>query len=167
VNLRNTQRIYSVTEPLYSGPLIQCFGPEGKKPVQFDTNTAEISEHGAKIVIELVKDHGVAPADVAVLSGDNTRLPNFKSRLTGYGMKTTDALTRGPESVVVDTIANFKGLESLVVILLADRMAANNQELSYVAVSRARTLLIVIGSVAGTMLGNALSASDTPIPDKN
>jgi ATP-dependent exoDNAse (exonuclease V) alpha subunit len=39
---------------------------------------------------------------------------------------------------------------------LADRLCANNGELSYVAVSRARALLVVVGPVTGTKLGEAL-----------
>ena len=60
-------------------------------------------------------------------------------------------------SVIVETAGRFKGLESPVVILLTDRMLSKSQELSYVAVSRARARLFVIGVTRGTTLGNALN----------
>ena len=59
-------------------------------------------------------------------------------------------------SAIVETIARFKGLEATAVVVLADRLCANNGELSYVAVSRARALLVVVGPVTGTKLGEAL-----------
>jgi len=65
-------------------------------------------------------------------------------------------MTRAPGSAIVETIARFKGLEATTVVVLADRLCANNGELSYVAVSRARALLVVVGPVTGTKLGEAL-----------
>jgi ATP-dependent exoDNAse (exonuclease V) alpha subunit len=60
------------------------------------------------------------------------------------------------DSVIVETVGRFKGLESSVIVLLADRILSKNQELSYVAVSRARVRLFVFGITKGTVLGNAL-----------
>ena len=65
-------------------------------------------------------------------------------------------MRKNENSVIVETVGRFKGLESPVVILLTDRMLSKNQELSYVAVSRAQTRLFVLGVTKGTILGNAL-----------
>lgn len=156
LNLRNTKRIASVTELLYQGPLIQCAGPEGSVPLLFETSASMTPESVATTVLELIEGQSLAPADVAVLVPDAKATADINARLLSGRLKTTDAATRAPGAVVVDTIARFKGLEALAVVVLTDRLSANNLELSYVAVSRARALLVVIGPVSGTRLGKAL-----------
>ncbi|WP_316895842.1 AAA family ATPase [Ralstonia mannitolilytica] len=158
LNLRNTKRIASVTEPLYQGPLIQCAGPEGCLPLLIETTASQTLDSAIATIQELVLGQSLAPADVAVLVADASIGADIRARLLVSKLRTTDALTRAPNSIVVETIACFKGLESLAVVVLADRLSANNPELSYVAVSRARALLMVIGPVAGTLLGKALQA---------
>lgn len=156
LNLRNTKRIASVTESLYQGPLIQCVGPEGYSPLLLETTVLGAPEQVVATVQELVQGQSLAPADVAVLVPDARGAADIKARLLAAKLKTTDALTRAPGSIVVETIARFKGLESLAVVVLADRLSANSPELSYVAVSRARALLVVIGPFEETILGRAL-----------
>lgn len=163
LNLRNTKRIASVTEPLYQGPLIQCAGPEGRAPVVLQTKGAEASGAAISVVQELIRGQSLAPADIAVLTPNPAVMAETMAKLSSIGVKTTDAVTRAPSSVVVETIARFKGLEALAVIILADRLAANSQELSYVAVSRARALLIVVGPIEGTRLGQAIQEGGEPL----
>ena len=59
-------------------------------------------------------------------------------------------------AVIVDSLKRFKGLESLVVILVINRNMANEPELAYVAVSRAKTRLYILGNISGTALDNAV-----------
>jgi hypothetical protein len=80
----------------------------------------------------------------------------MRARVLAACLKATDAMILAPGAVVVETIAGFKGLECLAIVVLADRLCANNNELSYVAVSRARALLVVVGPASGTKLGQAL-----------
>ncbi len=47
--------------------------------------------------------------------------------------------------VIVDTVRRFKGLERSVIVLLATPDLADDAELTYVALSRLRTHLIVFG----------------------
>ena len=49
-------------------------------------------------------------------------------------------------TVVIDSIRRFKGLESPVVIVAATTDAVREQELPYVALSRARTHLVLVGA---------------------
>jgi hypothetical protein len=156
LNLRNTKRIAAVTEPLYRGPLIQCAGAEGGLPLVIESSAEEGINRVLTIVRELVSGQSLAPGDVAVLAPDAKAVEKIRSELSRMGLKATDALTRASGAVIVETVARFKGLESLAVVLFADRMCANNAELAYVGVSRARALLVVIGMLAHTKLGNAL-----------
>lgn len=156
LNLRNTKRIAAVTEPLYRGPLIQCAGAMGGLPLVVETSVAEGAERVLTTVHELVSGQSLAPGDVAVLASDDKAVETIRTGLSRIGHKATDALTRTPGAVIVETVARFKGLESLAVVLFADRTCANNPELAYVGVSRARALLIVIGMLTNTKLGSAL-----------
>ena len=54
---------------------------------------------------------------------------------------------RGPNTVLIDTIQRFKGLESPIVILwgLDTIDLSRNQELLYVGMSRAKSLLVIVG----------------------
>lgn len=157
LNLRNTKRIAAVTEPLYRGPLIECAGAEGGLPLVVETSAAEGGSRVLSIVRELISGQSLAPADVAVLAPDAKAVETIRFELSRIGLKATDALTRTPGAVIVETVARFKGLESLAVVLLVDRTCANNAELAYVGVSRARALLVVVGMLAQTKLGDALT----------
>lgn len=156
LNLRNTRRIAAVTEPLYRGPLIHCTGAEGRPAVLYECPIANAASNVAATVLELVQGQSLAPGDIAVLVPDVKAANDIKTRLFAAKLKSTDALAPASNAVVVETIARFKGLESAAIVVMADRVCANNSELSYVAVSRARALLVVVGPVAGTALGRAL-----------
>lgn len=54
---------------------------------------------------------------------------------------------RGSNTVLIDTIQRFKGLESPIVILwgLDTIDLSRNQELLYVSMSRAKSLLVIVG----------------------
>ncbi len=55
----------------------------------------------------------------------------------------SDFISKG---LIVETIEGFKGLECPAVLLLADSHLADQNGLAYVGLSRARSLLIVMGS---------------------
>ena len=66
---------------------------------------------------------------------------------------------RGKSTVLIDTIQRFKGLESPIVILwgLDTIDLSQRQELLYVGMSRAKSLLVIVGSAAtcGSFKGSA------------
>lgn len=158
LNLRNTRRIAAVTEELYRGPLIQCTGSEGRQPVLMETTLPDVPSRVVDTVVELIQGQGIAPGDIAVLTPDLGSASDIRTRLPQARLKFTDATTRAAGAVVVETIARFKGLEAMAVVIMADRLCASNSELSYVGVSRARALLVVIGPIASNLLGKALLA---------
>ena len=155
LNLRNTRRIAAVTEPLYRGPLIRCEGSEGAMPLLVEAQAGKVHAV-ARVIRGLVVDESMAPADVAVLVPDDGAAAEVRELLIAAGFKVCSAHERSSGCVVVETIARFKGLEALAVVLLADRITGNNPELCYVGVSRARALLVVVGPVGGTLLGRAM-----------
>ncbi len=156
LNLRNTKRIAAVTEPLYRGPLIMCSGPDGRPPVLLDTSSTDAPSRLLTTIDELIVGHSLHPEDIAVLVPDSKAAAAIKALFSSEKVKVTDALTMAPGAVVVETISGFKGLEALAIIVMADRVSAKNNELCYVAVSRARALLLVVGPTKGTLLEDAL-----------
>jgi hypothetical protein len=160
VNLRNTQRIARITDGLYRGPLIAPVGPQGQPTVIMNVSADHAADRAAQVVVQLIRDEKLQPGDIAVLAATTSLANSMKGRLLTGRLAVTDALTRATQAVVVDTIATFKGLEALAVVLLVDATTANNQELCYVGVSRARALLIVVGPITNTRLGAALAAAE-------
>jgi hypothetical protein len=157
INLRNTQKIASVTDHLYTGPLIQCFGPQGVPPEINECNIDQAKQWAVDLTYNLNTHDSVPYGMIAIL------VPNAEVReeviilLSKRKIPATDATRQIENSVIVETAGRFKGLESPIVLLLTDRMLSKNQELSYVAVSRARTRLFIFGVTVGTVLGNALN----------
>jgi len=156
LNLRNTKRIAAVTDPLYRGPLIICAGTEGRHPRLFNRSASEAQAAALALIRDLLENHSMVPGDVTLLVPDSKVATAMRSKLLTARLRATDAASAAHGAVIVETVAAFKGLESLAVVFLADRLCANNAELSYVAVSRARGLLLVVGPVTDTQLGRAL-----------
>ena len=75
------------------------------------------------------------PGDIAVLAPDRALLEAIADRI-GRIHQT---------GVTLETIRRFKGLERPVVIVAATRELADEPELAYVATSRARTHLVLVG----------------------
>ena len=73
------------------------------------------------------------------------------------GMLNTDASKRNIGFLTVETVPLFKGLESPIVIAICDSEFANSPEMSYVTISRARTLFFLLGSVEGSLFEDAIS----------
>ena len=156
LNVRNTKQIAVVTDGLYKGPLIHCGGSDGVSPMVVDLPYVKSINKCIEIVIELIEDKKILPSDIAVLTADPKAVVEISSKLLTARVKVKDAISRIGGAVTIETIARFKGLESKVIVLLLDRESANNSELSYVGVSRARAMLILIGPIAGTLISKAV-----------
>lgn len=160
LNLRNTRSIARVTECFYSGPRVETLGPEGAPPAEERLTLQDAHGRAVELVASLSRG-GVRADDVAVLvpgHGDVERVGQALDRAR-IGWRRADQNLAG--AVTVETIRRFKGLEAPVVILLVDRAACQG-ETAYVAVSRARSRLFVLGNVAGTPLGKAVAEASLP-----
>lgn len=140
-NLRNTKAIFSCFDPIIQTGCDPC-GPNGN-PVEF------IRVDGgsvAKIVekkVNILKSEKIAPSAITVLSGSGPTkyLPDL-CNTPGF---TTDVLE--DQKVLLSTIHSYKGLENDVVIVCGlEKLSKDKRdELVYVACSRAKHLLIVVG----------------------
>jgi hypothetical protein len=150
-NCRNTAPIHRAGYAYYAGEPVD--EPDLHGPAIEKVALDDVSEQAAaiaNIVRDLIKN-GVSTAEITVLLAKRPKDYLYKliqeHRLTqgacwsieGHGHR---------NSVLVDTVGRFKGLESSVVLLwIGDDFTDDTQrEAAYVGLTRAKSLLYVIGS---------------------
>jgi hypothetical protein len=132
-NLRNTKNIHSAASKFYRGRAISASGPEGANVTWKPCQESQIPQSVAHAAHHLVNHERVDPSDIVVLTASQPLLSAFVGR------------NNLPAGVEVELVRDFKGLERKVVILAATREIADEREMAYVALSRARVHLIVVG----------------------
>ena len=154
-NCRNTAPIHTAAYRHYKGIPVSPPDIEGDE-VQFDVSPgrdAQAKKINARIV-DLIARQSVDPGDITVLIADARRKAEYYSILRRLPLLKPAILLEegipGNDTVLVDTIQRFKGLESPVVVLwgLDTVDLAVNEELLYVGMSRAKSLLVVVGTAA-------------------
>lgn len=154
-NCRNTAPIHLAAYKHYKGVPVSPPDIEGDD-VQFDVSPGrdtQASKINARIV-DLIARQGVAAGDITVLIADALRKADYYATLRRLPLpKPATWLEEGIRSnntVLIDTLQRFKGLESPIVILwgLDTIDLARSEELLYVGVSRAKSLLVVAGTAA-------------------
>lgn len=159
VNCRNTAPIHRAAYKYYKGERIDPPDIEGDE-VDFET-APSLDGQAAKIharIVNLVSRHGVAPEDITVLVADAYRKADYYRNLKRLPLPRTatwlEEGLRRPGAVLVDTVQRFKGLESSVIVLWGvDAIdVRERQELLYVGMSRAKSVLILVGTHATTQL---------------
>ncbi len=146
-NLRNTKQIYDATTKFYDGTELISLGPSGSEVeyILASDVTAQRKEIG-RLLNTLIKSGGIQAADIAILSGRSTQLSLvYGSGRIGSYQLSNQRIAGMPR---FESIARFKGLESPIVILteLEDHVSGSRDETIYVALSRARSSLFVVGS---------------------
>lgn len=142
-NMRNTRPI---AERVAATILITCKdrGVTGPQPIWSATEGAP-RESDVIAAVEPLLDEGFTPADIVVLCEDAA----FANRLRERSIGPYSFGRWGSRGLPVESIARFKGLDtSAVVLVLAENKGPTNQAQAYVGMSRARSLLVVVGSEA-------------------
>jgi len=154
-NCRNTAPIHVAAYKHYKGVPVSPPDIEGDD-VQFDASPGRDAQ-AAKInarIVDLVARQGVVPGDITVLIADALRKADYYATLRRLPLPKPaiwlEEGIRGSNTILIDTIQRFKGLESPVVILwgLDTIDLARSEELLYVGMSRAKSLLVVVGTAA-------------------
>jgi superfamily I DNA/RNA helicase len=149
-NMRNTATIHTAVTAYYDGdPKPRSRGPEGRDVEVIVPGDKPLRALLRDVIHRLVAVEGLRPDQVVILT------PHAQAHSAiadgtdaGDGLRLTWSIEPGPKQVCVSSIHGFKGLESDVVVLAeTDRLAESDvgQRLSYVALSRAKHHLIVIG----------------------
>lgn len=150
-NCRNTAPIHLAAYKHYKGVPVSPPDIRGDD-VQFDplpSREAQATKINARIV-DLIARQGVAAGDITVLIADALRKAEYYAALKRLPLPKPaiwlEEGVRGSKTVLIDTIQRFKGLESPVVILwgLDAIDLARSEELIYVGMSRAKSLLVLV-----------------------
>lgn len=146
-NLRNSKHIFDVIKTRYQGTPLHPTGPEGP-PVEWSETTGIVTplDTVSMKMKEFIEKEKIPPKDIAILIA--TDAEQFKQELTERlpDIPFDNSHTEKTDCVVVDTIRRFKGLERPVVVVVATRQLTTDNKLQYIAFSRARTHLTIIGS---------------------
>jgi len=165
-NCRNTTAIHAAAYRFYRGARIEAPKIAG---ADVELLTAPDIDRQARaistVVTRLVAAEGVAPHEIGVLLCDGRNRSAFERALAATTIPKAARWGHlegyGPGSITVDSVAKFKGLERPIIILwgldACDPVA--DRETLYVGMSRAKSLLLLCGTVAAC--GRALSTAET------
>jgi hypothetical protein len=151
INCRNTRRIHDAAYLYYHGEAVAPPAIEGtpiKEIIGGDLHSQarQISE----LIRELHLREGVKFDDISVLIGNGyTKHQHYRELMAAAKSKfEIEKEARLDGKVTMDTVSRFKGLESDVVILwgIDDILVEDNKEILYVGLSRAKSLLYLVGS---------------------
>lgn len=151
-NCRNTRSIHRVLESyMVTEDEIICNGPEGRQ-----IEVVSLSRPGDAVTqlsrtLHNLTMGGVEVAEIVMLTPASEKRSQWKSGATvGAFTLSWDLETSAKNTLRVCSIHAFKGLESAVVILSELNMLPNDERrnpLLYVAISRARNHVIVLGDL--------------------
>jgi len=152
-NCRNTAPIHAAAYTRYQGMPVSPPDNEGDE-VQFDRAPTRATQAG-KIqmrIVNLIARQGVSPGDIAVLIVDALSKADYYATLRRLPLPNPatwrEEGIRNDRAVLMDTVSRFKGLEAPIVFLWGiDGISwERRDELLYVGMSRAKSLLVVVGT---------------------
>lgn len=143
-NLRNTRSIARTFAPLT--PILQAPRMQEGAPVRYVEASSETAVATADDVVETLMDEGWQPGQIALLT-TRSRHPVQKEQIELYGYEGYWDEFFAATDVFYGHVLNFKGLEREVVVLAVNGFGAAERarQLLYVGLSRARSLLVVVG----------------------
>lgn len=151
INCRNTAPIHVSAYKFYKGLPVSPPDNPGEE-VHFDVAEGR-KQQAVKInarIVDLIAMQGVSPGDITVLIADAFHKTEYYSILKQLPLPRPanwlEEGVRGDRMVLIDTIQRFKGLESPVVIIwgLDTLDLSKYNELLYVGMSRAKSLLVIV-----------------------
>jgi hypothetical protein len=144
-NFRNTRAINSAALRWYTGRMTRAIGPQGAAVEWVAVRRpGDVANEVWRRISDLIKIHSMEPDDIAVLGGGIIDgHPIVRSgQIAGHPVSRAGLATTG--AIVFDTVRRFKGLDRPAIILIdPDKM--NEPEMAYVALTRPRVHLSVIG----------------------
>ncbi|MCD6051704.1 MAG: hypothetical protein K0Q55_3113 [Verrucomicrobia bacterium] len=153
-NCRNTSAIHEAAYAFYRGEPIdapETRGIDVERVAHSDLSAQ--AEFIAQKLQRLIVDDQIAPSDLAVLVAKRPKAACYEALGRACAsMRPSPKLSIEHHGrvgyVLVDTVARFKGLEAQVVLLwLGDEVVTDGMwETMYVGATRAKTLLIIVGS---------------------
>lgn len=148
-NLRNTHPIAARVAAAVNNECRDT-GVAGPLPL-WQLSDGMPGEKDVLFAVERLLSEGFGPSNLVVLCGSASLAARLRERTVGgysFGQW-------GGRGLVVETVSRFKGLEAQAVILaLSPISEAEDRTVAYVGMSRARSVLVVIGCEADHVLLN-------------
>jgi hypothetical protein len=146
-NFRNTRQIFEETKRYYRGSFVKPVGPEGEPVEWHECAGVNLREMISQRIGVLLNTEKIEASDVAILvpTLNDLELLRHGGNLKIGRYQLSDAESRRRDSLVVDSIRRFKGLESPVVLLIVTGEIEKYQELLYTGISRAQVRLELFG----------------------
>jgi len=159
-NCRNSKPVHDLAYRYYEGEPAEASGIEGVDPVVVKSHSAESqAKQIARHVTRLIHDENVAPESIGVLVAGHPK-EHFYDLLRSERLPRPVRWSREEhfqnENVLMDTVKRFKGLERDVIFLWLDQSSVGEDALMYVGISRAKSVLYVVGD------GESLKSFELP-----
>jgi hypothetical protein len=139
-NMRNTLPIAKRVAAIVGGDA-QGRGIPGPAPI-WRSSEGVAKEKDVLNAVEYLLDEGFGPQSLVVLCGSARLAERLRERSIGpfsFGRW-------GSRGIPVETVSRFKGLESQAIVLVLDEpFVADGRTSAYVGMSRARSVLVVVG----------------------
>jgi superfamily I DNA and RNA helicase len=151
-NCRNSKPVHDLAYRYYEGESVDDSGIDGMNPIPIESqSTQSQAKQITKLMTKLIIDEGVAPESMAVLVAGNPKEYFYDllriETLPRPAMWSREEHFR-TSSILMDTVKRFKGLERDVIFLWVNQEAVSNDALMYIGISRAKSVLYVIGDRA-------------------
>lgn len=145
-NVRNTRTIFDAASQFRTGAPQTCLGPLGEPISWVAAPPDRMIRAVERELNRLLTVAGIACSDIAILCGCGAEASKLRSAPTVSGRKWTPADEPDADCITLDSVMRFKGLDRPIVILCEMEDAAD--ELAYVAMTRAKSHLTVVGTDA-------------------
>jgi hypothetical protein len=142
-NMRNT---HPIATRVAAAVDMECRGKGVPGPIPtWQVSNRAPEEKDVISAVERLLEEGFGPSNLVVLCGSAGLTTRLRERSVGsYSFGKW-----GNRGIVVETISRFKGLEAQAIILALSPITSTEDRIeAYVGMSRARSMLIVIGSEA-------------------
>ena len=165
-NCRNTTPIHIGAYKYYKGLDVNPPDNPGDE-IQFESAESRVQQVSKinAIIVDLIACQGVFPGDITVLIADALHKVEYYSLLKRLPLpkpaKWLEEGTKDNQTVLLDTIQRFKGLESPIVIVwgLDTIDLSKHPELLYVGMSRAKSKLVVVAKSETCAAVSAIESS--------
>jgi hypothetical protein len=143
---RNSRQIFGAVMEYYEGDPVECLGPNGTD-VEFIQSNADLRRDLSRTLHRLVVEQAVQTSDIVVLTPRAVEQSEVAGDVGQFRL--VDAPVR-PNDIRLFSVRRFLGLEAKIVVAveLPDPDHPDFRSLMYVAFSRARAHLVVLGNLA-------------------
>lgn len=152
-NCRNTNQIHDAAYQYYEGESVTSSGIDGDDI--FSIEATSCSTQATKIhskIVELITKEDLDAGDIAIIVADGMHKQKYYDEIVKKPLpkpsKWTVEGVQQSETILIDTVKRFKGLESAVIFLwgLDTLNITKEQELLYVGLSRAKSLVYLVST---------------------